>query len=95
MAHYGYEDGSGAYFITIDTDRCDGCGACLTACPARVFEVMEEDPNDPLREGAVAVVAEAMRRRLKYACGPCKPPGNPCEPPCVTACGPGALSHAW
>ena len=49
LANWGYQDGSGAYFITIDTDKCDGCRKCLDACPGGVFEV-GEDPADPLRE---------------------------------------------
>ena len=27
LANYGYKDASGDFFITIDTDKCDGCGA--------------------------------------------------------------------
>ena len=30
IANYGYKDGSGDWFISIDTDRCNGCGKC---CP--------------------------------------------------------------
>jgi hypothetical protein len=29
IANYGYKDGSGEYFITLDTDKCDGCGKCV------------------------------------------------------------------
>ncbi len=36
-ATYGYKDGSGDFFITIDTDLCDGCGAPLTAYPGECF----------------------------------------------------------
>ncbi len=32
--HYGYTDGTGEYFIAIDTGRCDGCGECVSACPS-------------------------------------------------------------
>ncbi|MBW1829530.1 MAG: 4Fe-4S binding protein [Deltaproteobacteria bacterium] len=53
LANYGYKDGSGDFFITLDTDKCDGCGDCVTACPNGVFEVVDEDPNDPMREEPV------------------------------------------
>lgn len=95
IAHYGYQDGSGEFFIRIDTDRCNGCGHCAAACPAGVFEIREEDPNDPFREIPVAVIQETERRKIKYACGLCKPPGDRPSLPCLTACKPGALAHSW
>ena len=94
IANYGYQDGSGDFFITIDTDKCDGCGDCVTACPAQVFET-GEDPDDPFREEPVAMVCEAQRKKLKYACGSCKPVGDRPELPCVKVCGPGAIDHSW
>jgi ferredoxin len=45
-AHYGYADGSGEYYIIIDTDRCDGCGACASACPKDIFEIITDDYDD-------------------------------------------------
>lgn len=71
MANWGYQDGSGKYFITIDTDKCDGCGACVEACSQDVIEV-GEDPADPLRDEPVAFVGEEQRKKLKFACSPCK-----------------------
>jgi NAD-dependent dihydropyrimidine dehydrogenase PreA subunit len=94
LAHYGYKDGSGDFFITIDTDLCDGCGQCVTACPAGVLAT-GEDANDPLREQPVARVKDEQRRSLKYACGPCKPLGLRPPLPCVAACVPGAIAHSW
>jgi ferredoxin len=95
MANYGYQDGSGEYFITIATEKCNGCGDCARICPAHIFEVVVEDPNDPLREEPVAVVAESMRRKLRYGCSPCKPSGGRPPLPCVEACTAGAISHSW
>lgn len=95
LAHYGYEDGSGAYFITIDTDKCNGCGDCVTACPAGVFLVVDEDPYAPLREEPVAVVVADKRKKLKYECGPCKPVSDRSALPCTTACKQGAVDHSW
>lgn len=91
QAHYGYEDGSGPYYITIDTDKCNGCEECVKVCPAQVLEMDEEDP---LEERRVATVAHAHRRRLKESCALCKPNGH-AAPPCVTACEPAAIEHSW
>jgi ferredoxin len=102
IANYGYKDGSGEYFITIDTDKCNGCGECVRVCPAQVLATTE-DPNDPFRELPVAIVVEEHRKKIKYSCAPCKPTGE-CEiagrkletkPPCVQVCEPGALTHSW
>ena len=94
IAHYGYKDGSGDFFITIDTDRCDGCGDCVTACPEGVF-IVSEDPNDPLRDQLVALVGEQHRKKLKYTCAACKPDHDRPPLPCVQACKPLAISHSW
>lgn len=95
LANYGYKDGSGDYFITIDTDLCNGCGDCVTACPADIFLVLDEDPNDPLREDPVAIVSGEKKKKLKYECNPCKPTKDRQPLPCVTACKSGAISHSW
>jgi ferredoxin len=94
LAHYGYKDGSGEYFIVIDTDKCDGCEECVTACPYGVLEV-GEDENDPFREEPVARVTEEHRKRIKYSCAPCKSASGRKPLPCMEACGPGAISHSW
>ena len=94
LANYGYKDGSGEFFITIDTDKCDGCKDCVPACPSAVF-IVGEDPNDPLRDEPVAVVSEEQRKKLKYSCAPCKPDRDRPQLPCVTACTPLAISHSW
>ena len=94
LANYGYKDASGDYFITIDTDKCDGCGDCVSACPVDIFGVMDEDPNDPMRDEPVAVVATG-KKKLKYECGPCKPPSDRPPLPCVAACKAEAISHSW
>lgn len=93
-ANYGYADGSGEFFIQIDSVRCDGCGDCVPACPAGVL-VVGEDENDPSREAPVALVVADRRRSVGYDCAPCKTGGARPELPCVAACRPGAIAHSW
>ena len=91
IANYGYEDGSGFYYITIDGDVCARCSdhGCMNACPQGVY-VIEMDDYDDL----VAVVAEAARKRLRELCSVCKGPerrragpsiGCPAPPPARAA----------
>ena len=95
LANYGYKDASGDFFITIDTDRCNGCAQCVSACPAAVFAVEDEDPNDPFREEPVAVVVQDKKKKLKYECNPCKPVAARNPLPCVICCERDAISHSW
>jgi len=95
LANYGYNDASGVFFITIDTDKCDGCGDCVPACPRQIFAKLAFDPNDPLREEPVALVHNAKLNKLKYECGPCKPSVNRPPLPCVAACKKECISHSW
>jgi ferredoxin len=96
LANYGYSDGSGNYFITIDTDKCNACGACVKACPAQIFQVVNEDPNDPMNDEPLAIVVPDKKKKIKYECGPCKPyVDNKPVLPCVAACEPGAITHSW
>ncbi|MFH1232230.1 MAG: 4Fe-4S dicluster domain-containing protein [Planctomycetota bacterium] len=93
LANYGYKDGSGDFFITIDTDRCNGCGKCITACPAGVLELIT-DESDPFRELPVVAVTEAHRKKIKYSCAPCKTTTGTMFP-CLKACVYTAIAHSW
>jgi len=95
LAHYGYQDASGDFFITIDTHCCNGCGDCASACPAKLFSRVDEDPHDPLRREPVVVIAEDRRNKLKYECSSCKTPSEKPPLPCVAACKTGAIKHSW
>ncbi len=35
------------YIVTVDTDKCDGDGACVDVCPQGVFE-MNDGKADPV-----------------------------------------------
>ncbi len=93
IAQYGFKDGSGDWFIIIDTDKCTGCGDCVKACPANVLEV-GEDEYDPFNEELVASVRKEERKKIRYSCAPCQPGYGENSPPCVAACEPGAISHS-
>lgn len=92
LANYGYKDGSGEYFITIDTDRCAACTdrGCIQACPVQVLEIIIDD-----YEQEVASVAAEHRKKLKFSCASCKPNVGRSELPCMAACEPKAISHSW
>jgi len=91
-AHYGYKDGSGDYFIVIDTDVCIECPdrPCTAACPEGVLEIICDDYDDE-----VAAVVGDHRKKIKYSCAPCKPDRDRPPLPCVTACTRGAIVHSW
>lgn len=96
IANYGYEDGSGFYYITIDGDLCAKCPhhACVAACPQGVYAIEMDDYDD-----LVAVVTENARKRLRELCSVCKGQngggGAEHRLPCTDACSPGALRHSW
>jgi ferredoxin len=92
-AHYGYKDGSGDYFIIVDTDKCNGCGKCAQACPYQVLEIILNDYD--IEGGNMASVREEQRKKIKYACAPCKPMTGERKMPCILACAPKALEHSW
>ena len=90
IAHYGYTNGSGEYYIIIDTDKCDGCGECVTACPKGIFEIALDDYDK-----AVAQVKKELIKILGYTC-----PGyyRKCsleEINCHQSCHKEAIDHTW
>jgi ferredoxin len=94
MANYGYSDGSGDWYISIHSAACNGCGDCVEACPASLFE-LTKDEFDPLSDELKAGIKKSEQKSLKYACATCKPRQNRPPLPCVAACIPGAIAHSW
>ena len=94
QANFGYRDGSGEFYITLETDHCNGCGDCVSVCPAKMWELAANEYN-PLAEGRIAMIKVASRKSVKYDCGPCKPPSGARSLPCVSACKTAAISHSW
>lgn len=92
IAHYGYKDAEGEFYIAIDTARCARCDAkpCVAACPQSLFR----EEEGPYGDMAVAV-DDARRRRLRDECAPCKPNRGRRPLPCVAACPFDAIRHSW
>jgi len=91
IANYGFEDGSGTYYISIDDQKCSECQGreCIASCPGQVFGVELNDWDDE-----VVTVKEEHRRQLSSVCAECKRSGAGI-PPCISACEAGAISHTW
>ncbi len=93
IANYGYKDGSGDWYVTIDTDKCNGCGKCPEVCPAKILTV-GPDEVDIFREEPVAFVRYEERKKIRYSCAPCQPGYGIEQAPCGEACEPKAISHS-
>ena len=91
ITHYGYSDGSGEYYITIDTDRCNSCGKCVKQCPQSALQM--ETMLVDLEDKTVASVNEEHRKKIKYTCAACKREAT--KPTCVLACETKAINCTW
>ena len=90
ITHYGYQDGSGQYYIGIDAEKCDGCNRCVEDCLQGTLELVTVMVD--LEDKVVAGVTDEHRKKLRYTCAPCKR-GE--EAPCVLACEKAAITHTW
>jgi Fe-S-cluster-containing hydrogenase component 2 len=91
ITHYGYIDGSGEYFISIDSDKCNDCRKCVENCPQSALELVTEFID--LEDKTVAAVSELHRKKIRYTCAECNPQNN--KTPCVLACAQGAIRCVW
>ncbi len=87
--HYGYMDGTGDYFITIDADCCDGCGECVRACPAGVLIVAEDGSQPKVK------LKEDVRRSLALLCPGFYSCSDSQKINCHSVCPKDAISHSW
>ncbi|MDD4230638.1 MAG: acyl-CoA dehydratase activase [Dehalococcoidales bacterium] len=87
---YGYDDGTGSYFISLDEGLCNGCGKCVEVCPAGLFKLVQRNGY------MVAEVKEEARKRLPVLC-----PGiETCRNTnggvtCQMVCSERAIEHSW
>jgi ferredoxin len=100
IINYGYKDGSGEYFIVLDTDKCNGCGECVEVCPAGVLEMTTEFDPDTMDDMVIPHLTKEHAKKIKYSCAPCKPGQDMASsgeviPPCIQACEPQAMTHSW
>jgi Fe-S-cluster-containing hydrogenase component 2 len=91
ITYYGYSDGSGEYYIVVDSDKCSGCGKCLEKCPQKALQLETEFID--LEDKIVAAIKEEHRKKIKYTCAACKPETN--QAPCVLACESEAVKCSW
>jgi predicted CoA-substrate-specific enzyme activase len=88
--NYGYSDGTGDYYITLDTGKCDGCGKCMEACPANNIEVSPNDQGQPK-----ARIKDSVRKKIHIACPGYKACSATNNINCHSACPNNAISHSW
>ena len=95
--NYGYKDGAGTWFITVDTNACDGCGDCIDVCPADLWE-LQEDEFAILEAGElVAAIKKDHQKSLRYDCSPCKSPSGDGDgvAACAETCHVDAIEFSW
>lgn len=90
IANYGYEDGSGYYYIKIDTSKCAECESkgCIVACPEKLYITELDDFDDE-----VVVIRKDARNTLQTSCANCKSEGK--TELCIKACEPEAIGFSW
>ena len=91
ITYYGYCDGSGEFYVVVDSDKCSGCGKCVQICPQGALKIETEFVD--LEDKTLAKVSEEHRKKIKYTCSACKPENK--KAPCVLACETKAIWCVW
>lgn len=101
--NYGYKDGAGTWYITVDTDACDGCtgvdgpAQCVDVCPVDMWE-LQEDEFAIMSDGElVAAIKDEHQKSVRYDCSPCKSPSGDGDgvAKCAEACPVDAIEFSW
>lgn len=90
IIHYGYEDGSGRYYVSINAEKCDACNACIEKCPQKIITI--DTVMIDIDDKRVAVVDESFRKKIRNTCGECHKQKTI---HCVQACSKGAVATTW
>ena len=90
IAHYGYQDGSGEYLVSVNSVKCTACGKCVEICPPNILEIGPVFMD--LDEQNVAQIKESFRKNIREACAECDHIGGE---PCIKACEPEAIKITW
>jgi predicted CoA-substrate-specific enzyme activase len=87
---YGYSDGTGEYYISFDTGKCDACAKCVEACPAGIIEVGKNDHGQPK-----ARIKDELRKKIHLVCPGYKvcAAGHPVN--CHSSCQWDVIRHTW
>jgi nitrate reductase beta subunit len=90
LANYGFEDGTGSYYISINESICAEClgKKCVEGCAPKVLEKRLNDFDDE-----IVVVKEDVCHMIQFTCGDCHLQARPL--PCELACGKGAVRFSW
>ena len=91
ITYYGYSDGSGEYYVVIDSSKCTGCGKCLEKCPQSALEIVTQFID--LEDKTVVAINEKIRKKIKYTCSKCLFEGK--IAPCSKVCEENAISTIW
>ena len=91
ITYYGYTDGSGEFYIVIDSTKCTGCGKCIEKCPQSALEIITEFID--LEDKNVVAINEKSRKKIKYTCSECLYDGKTAL--CMKSCEQNAISTIW
>lgn len=93
VIYYGYEDGSGTYYIKINSAVCQRCTdkPCVKACDHMLLEVMKDDFGSD-----IVGIADSKKHSVQAICQNCKLVTRYNDLlPCHKACNFKAIEHTW